>query len=136
MGKSLNKMLALGNVGKDPEMRSTGGGTLVARFSIACSDRRKDAQGNWQDQTEWINATAFGRTAEIVRDYVTKGSKVYVEGKLQTQQWEKDGQKHYKTVVLVNELVLLSGGKESRQDATTGNSRNSAPEIDDSEVPF
>lgn len=136
MGKSINRMCALGNVGKDPEMRSTGAGTLVANFSIACSDRRKDAQGNWQDQTEWINVTAFGRTAEIVRDYVTKGSKVYIEGKLQTQQWEKDGQKHYKTVVLVNELVLLSGGKESRQEAATGYSSSTTAEVDDSEVPF
>ena len=81
MAKSVNKVILLGNVGKDPEIRATGGGTMVANFTLATSDRQKDAQGNWQDRTEWHNMVAFTRLAEIVRDYVKKGSKLYIEGK-------------------------------------------------------
>ncbi len=82
MARSVNKVILLGNVGKDPEIRSTPSGTMVASFSLATSDRYKDAQGNWQDRTEWHNLVAFKRTAEIVRDYVKKGSKLYIEGSL------------------------------------------------------
>ena len=88
MAKSVNKVILLGNVGKDPEIRSTGGGTMVASFTLATSDRTKDAQGNWQDRTEWHNLKAFGRTAEIVRDYVKKGAKLFVEGRLTTRSWD------------------------------------------------
>jgi single-strand DNA-binding protein len=111
MAKSVNKVILLGNVGKDPEIRSTGGGTMVANFTLATTDRQKDAQGNWQDKTEWHNLVAFQRTAEIVRDYVKKGSKLYVEGKIQTRSWDdkESGQKRYKTEILVNELTLLGG---------------------------
>jgi single-strand DNA-binding protein len=114
----VNKVTLLGNVGKDPEIRSTAGGTMVANFTLATSDRQKDAQGNWQDRTEWHNLVAFKRTAEIVRDYVKKGSKLYIEGKITTRSWDdkESGQKRYKTEILVNELVLLSG----REDASGG----------------
>src|SRR6185437_10065537 len=88
MAKSVNKVFLLGNVGKDPEIRSTAGGTMVANFTLATSDRQKDAQGNWQDRTEWHNLVAFTRLAEIVRDYVKKGSKLYIEGKIQTRSWD------------------------------------------------
>ena len=87
MAKSVNKVFLLGNVGKDPEIRSTGGGTMVANLTLATSDRQ-DPQGNWQDRTEWHNLVAFKRTAEIIRDYVKKGSKLYVEGKIQTRSWD------------------------------------------------
>ncbi len=73
MSKGVNKAILLGNVGKDPEIRSTNSGSLVASFSLATADRQKDGQGNWQDKTEWHNLVAFNRTAEIVRDYVKKG---------------------------------------------------------------
>ena len=111
MAKSVNKVILLGNVGKDPEIRSTAGGTIVATFSIATTDRAKDPQGNWQDKTEWHNLVAFQRTAEIVRDYVKKGHKLYVEGKLTTRSWDdkESGQKKYKTEIIVNDLSLLSG---------------------------
>lgn len=115
MAKSVNKVILLGNVGKDPEMRSTGGGTLVANFTLATSDRQKDAQGNWQDRTEWHNLVAFTRLAEIVRDYVKKGSKLYIEGKIQTRSWDdkETGAKRYRTEIIVNDLSLLSGREES-----------------------
>lgn len=122
MAKSVNKVILLGNVGKDPEIRSTGGGTLVANFSIATTERSKDQQGNWQDRTEWHNIVAYARLAEIVRDYVKKGSKLYVEGRLTTRNWEDkeySGRKVYRTEVIVNDLSLLSG----RDESSAGTSR-------------
>jgi single-strand DNA-binding protein len=110
-------------VGKDPEIRSTPGGTMVANFTLATSDRFQDQQGNWQDRTEWHNLVAFKRTAEIVRDYVKKGSKLYIEGKIQTRTWDdKEGVKHYKTEILVNDLSLLSG----REEGSGGYSRSAS----------
>jgi single-strand DNA-binding protein len=118
MAKSVNKVILLGNVGKDPEIRSTPGGATVASFSLATSDRFQDQQGNWQDRTEWHNLVAFKRNAEIIRDYVKKGSKLYVEGKLQTRSWDdkESGQKRYKTEVVVFDISLLSG----REDGSGG----------------
>jgi single-strand DNA-binding protein len=124
MAKSVNKVILLGNVGKDPEIRSTPGGAIVASFGLATSDRFQDQQGNWQDRTEWHNLVAFKRNAEIIRDYVKKGSKLYVEGKLQTRSWDdkESGQKRYKTEVVVFDISLLSG----REDGSGGGSRSAA----------
>jgi len=114
MAKGVNKVFLLGNVGKDPEIRTTAGGMTVASFSLATADRAKDAQGNWADKTEWHNLVCFQRTAEIVRDYVKKGSQIFVEGKIQTRSWDDktSGEKKYKTEILVNELSLLGGRGE------------------------
>ena len=122
MARSVNKVTLLGNVGKDPEIRSTPGGTMVASVALATSDRQKDAQGNWQDHTEWHNLKAFNRTAEIVEKYVKKGSKLYIEGKITTNSWEdkETKQKRYRTEILVNELVLLSGREEGSGGASAG----------------
>ncbi|MGO9338093.1 MAG: single-stranded DNA-binding protein [Terracidiphilus sp.] len=137
MARSVNKVTLLGNVGKDPEIRSTPGGTMVASLTLATSDRFQDAQGNWQDRTEWHNLKAFKRTAEIVRDYVKKGSKLYIEGKITTNSWDdkESGQKRYRTEILVNELVLLSGREEGSGGVQGGYSRaasssNSAASFD------
>jgi single-strand DNA-binding protein len=88
MAKHVNKVILLGNVGKDPEVKFLPSGAAVANFSIATSDRYKDKAGEWQERTEWHNVAAFARTAEIVRDYVKKGSKLYVEGRLTTRSWD------------------------------------------------
>jgi len=122
MAKGVNKVLLLGNVGKDPEIRSTAGGMTIATFSLATADRQKDQQGNWQDKTEWHNLVAFGRTAEIVRDYVKKGTQLFIEGKIQTRSWDdKDsGQKKYRTEILVNEMSLLGGGPGRGEGAGSG----------------
>ncbi len=153
MARSVNKIILLGNVGKDPEIRATGGGTMVANFSLATTDRAKDATGNWTDRTEWHNLVAFQRTAEIVRDYVKKGSKLYIEGKIQTRSWDDktSGEKKYRTEVLVNELVLLSGkgeggegGSYNRGGSSSYDQRNSggsddlvnSTEITDDDIPF
>src|SRR5579863_2047072 len=126
MAKSVNKVILLGNVGKDPEIRSTPNGVMVANFTLATSDRFQDPQGNWQDRTEWHNLVTFKRTAEIVRDYVKKGTKLYVEGKLQTRSWDdkESGQKRYKTEIVVFDLSLLSGRDEggSSQGSRGGSS--------------
>jgi single-strand DNA-binding protein len=111
MAKGVNKVLLLGNVGKDPEIRSTAGGMTVATFSLATADRQKDQTGNWVDKTEWHNLVCFQRTAEVVRDYVKKGTQLFIEGKIQTRSWDdkESGQKKYRTEILVNELTLLGG---------------------------
>src|ERR1035441_1656700 len=108
MAKSVNKVFLWGKVDKDPEIQSTPGGAVVANLTLATSDRFQDAQGNWQDRTEWHNVVAFKRTAEIIRDYVKKGSKLYIEGKIQTRSWEdKEGAKRYKTEVVAFDISLL-----------------------------
>ncbi len=138
MGKSVNRVILLGFTGKDPEIRTTGSGTVVANFSIATSDRQKDAQGNWQDKTEWHSCVAFKKLAEIVRDYVSKGSKVYVEGKLQTSSWDdkQSGQKRYKTEVVVNDLVLLSGKEDGGPKQSYGVPEAEHTEVNDDSIPF
>jgi len=113
-GKSVNKVILLGNLGKDPEVKYTPQGTPVAKFSLATNERFKDKDGNWQDRTEWHNITAWARTAEIAGEYLKKGSKVYIEGSLRTHSWDdkQSGQKKYMTEIVVNDLVLLSGRSE------------------------
>jgi single-strand DNA-binding protein len=125
MARSVNKVTLLGNVGKDPEIRSSASGVMVANLTLATSDRFQDAQGNWQDRTEWHTLVAFKRTAEIVRDYVKKGSKLYIEGKLQTRSWDdkESGAKKYRTEIIVNELVLLSSREEGSGGGQGGYSR-------------
>ncbi|WP_158788830.1 single-stranded DNA-binding protein [Granulicella sp. L46] len=121
MAKGVNKVFLLGNVGKDPEIRTTAGGMTVASFSLATAERAKDAQGNWADKTEWHNLVAFQRTAEIVRDYVKKGTQVFIEGKIQTRSWDdkESGQKKYRTEILINELSLLGGGAGRSEGASS-----------------
>ncbi len=155
MAKSVNKVILLGNVGKDPEIRSTPSGTTVATFSLATSDRYQDQQGNWQDRTEWHNLVAFKRTAEIVRDYVKKGSKLYIEGRIQTRSWDdkESGQKKYRTEIIVNDMSLLSGRDEgsaggySRSSSSSSFDQRPAPsaahddvsqqaQISDDDIPF
>jgi len=130
MARSVNKVILVGNVGKEPEFKVTPSGVPIANFSIATSDRFKDKSGEWQDRTEWHSLIAFQRTAEIVRDYVKKGSKLYIEGRLQTRDWEdkQSGQKRYKTEILVNELVLLSGRDDS--SGGSGYSRSNTDSYD------
>ena len=132
MAKTVNKVTLLGNLGKDPEVKFLPSGQAVANFGIATTDRIKDkASDQWQDRTEWHNVTAYGRTAEIVRDYVKKGNKLYIEGRLTTRSWDdkETGKKVYRTEIVVNELVLLSGRGEGAGDGASASSygRSSAP---------
>ena len=123
MAKSVNKVILVGNLGKDPEIKYTSTGTPVAKFSIATNEGYKDKSGQWQDRTEWHNIVAWQRLAEIVGEYVKKGSKIYIEGRLQTSSWEdkESGQKKYKTEIVASDLVLLSGrGETGDSDAPRG----------------
>ena len=93
MAKSVNKVILIGNLGKDPEVKYTPSGMAVARFTLATNERYKDKEGNWQDKTEWHNLVAFQRTAEIVGEYLKKGRSVYIEGKLQTSFLGRQGER-------------------------------------------
>jgi single-strand DNA-binding protein len=152
MAKSVNKVILLGNVGKDPEIRSTGGGTLVANLSLATSERYKDKGGEWQKRTEWHNLVGYARGAEILRDYVKKGSKLYVEGRITTRSWDdkETGKKAYRTEIVVDEISLLSPAEGSNgrpassgRDSQSRTSRHSEPAdefgsvgITDDDIPF
>lgn len=112
MARSVNKVVLLGNAGKQPEVRNTRSGT-VAELSLATNERRPDGHGGWQDHTEWHSLVAFGRTAEIISEYVRIGAPLFVEGKLRTESWDdaNAGVKRYWTKVVVLNLVLLSNGE-------------------------
>ena len=129
MAKSVNKVILVGNLGKDPEVKYTPSGTAVAKFSLATNEGYKDKAGQWQERTEWHNIVAWQRLAEIVGEYVKKGSKVYIEGRLQTSSWDdkETGQKKYKTEIIANDLVLLSGrGEGDAEGGSRGYSRGAS----------
>jgi single-strand DNA-binding protein len=148
MAKSVNKVILIGNLGKDPELKHTSGGTAVAKFTLATNDRFKDKDGNWQDRTEWHNITCWARLAEIAAEYLKKGRTVYIEGSLRTDSWDdkQSGQKRYMTYINASDLVLLGGGREGGAPARDfdqsrgGSDFDSAParatEITDDDIPF
>jgi single-strand DNA-binding protein len=107
---SLNKVMLIGNLGKDPEVRYTTSGTAVASFSIATSERFKNRSGEWEDRTEWHNVTLWGRLAEIAGEYLAKGKTVYIEGRLQTRKWQdRDGRDRYTTEIVADRMQMLGG---------------------------
>jgi single-strand DNA-binding protein len=124
--KSVNKVILVGNLGKDPEVKYTPQGTPVAKFSLATNERFKDKDGNWQDRTEWHNIVLWQRLAEIAGEYLKKGSKVYIEGRIRTDSWDdkQTGQKKYMTNIVGQDLVLLSGRGEGAEFG--GGSRGAA----------
>jgi single-strand DNA-binding protein len=136
MAGSLNKVMLIGNVGRDPEMRYTPSGTPVTSFSVACGRVRNTPDGERREETEWFNIVAWDKLAETVSQYLTKGQKVYVEGRLQTRSWEgQDGQKRSRTEVVANTLIFLSpkqrpGGTE--ESGTFDNTEDAS--VDD--LPF
>ena len=111
---SVNKVILIGNLGKDPEVKYTPGGMAVARFSIATNERVKDKDGNWGDRTEWHNIVLFDRKAEVAGEYLKKGRTVYIEGSIRTNSWDdkETGQKKYRTEIIGNQMVLLGGQRE------------------------
>ena len=148
MPKSVNKVILVGNVGKDPEVRYSQSGTPVANFSLATNERFKDRNDAWQDRTEWHSIVAWQRLAEIVGEYVAKGSKVYVEGKLQTTSWEdrQSGERKYRTEIVARDLLLLgprenSGGDHQRPTHNENQNQDQpshagSGEIVDQDIPF
>ena len=108
MARGLNKVMLIGNLGADPEIKYAQSGTPIANFNIATSENRKNSDGEWEDITEWHRVVMFSRQAEVCKDYLHKGSKVFIEGRLQTRSWDdQDGKKHYITEVVGFNMVML-----------------------------
>lgn len=107
MARGLNKVMLIGHLGKDPELKYTPGGAAVATFSLATNESYKDKEGNQQDRTEWHRLVVWNKQAEIAAEYLKKGQQIFAEGKLQTRTWEKDGQKHYMTEIVVLNFQML-----------------------------
>jgi single-strand DNA-binding protein len=128
---SVNKVILLGRVGKDPEVRNLDNGRTVANFSLATSETYKDKSGEKKETTEWHNLVLWGKTAEIAQKYVSKGDQIYVEGKLQTRSWEKDGVTKYTTETIVDKLTLIGGNKRS-----TNQEEPAAVEDSTDDLPF
>ncbi len=124
MKKDVNKVVLLGNLGNDPEIRYMPNGTAVANLSLATSESWKDQQGQIQERTEWHRLTMYRKLAEIAGEYLKKGSQIYVEGKLQTRKWQdQQGQDRYTTEIVVEEMQMLggNGGSNSGQPNNQGN---------------
>ena len=111
-GSGLNKVLLIGNLGKDPEVRYTPGGQAVANFNIATNEAWTDKGGQKQERTEWHRIVVWGKVAELCGEYLSKGRQVYIEGRLQTREWNnKEGVKQYTTEIVANQVLFLSGGE-------------------------
>lgn len=111
----INSVTIAGNLGKDAELKSTQGGTAILRFSVAVNERRKDQSGNWTDYTNWIGCVMFGKRAQAVAQYLTRGTKVTIQGKLHYSSWQgNDGKTHSKLEVMVDELEFMSRGNQQQ----------------------
>jgi len=121
MARGINKVILIGNLGRDPETRYAQGGSAVTNFSVATTESWRDRQsGEQQERTEWHNVVCFARLAEIAGEYLKKGSKVYIEGSLRTSSWEQDGQKKYRTEVMARDLQMLDSRGGMGAGAPTG----------------
>src|SRR4051794_33472983 len=150
MGKSINKVILVGRLGRDPEMKYTSGGTPFCRFSIATDDNWTDkGSGEKQERTEWHSIVVWDRLAEICNQYLTKGRLVYIEGSLQTREWDdKEGVKRKTTEVRARDMVMLGGGgsggegggmpsrSESSAGPSSGSSGGGGSAITDDDIPF
>lgn len=122
MAGSLNKIMIIGNVGRDPEMRYTPNGSAVTSFSVATNYRRNGPDGQPIDETEWFNVVTWNKLAETCSEYVKKGRSVFVEGRLRTRSWDgQDGQKHYRTEVIAQDVRFLDSGQSANRPPRTEN---------------
>jgi single-strand DNA-binding protein len=132
---SVNKVIVLGNLGKNPELRHLPNGDAVCNFSLATTESWKDKEGNKQDKTEWHNVVIFRKLAEIAGEYLKKGRPVYIEGRLQTRKWQdKEGKDRYTTEIVADQMQMLGSRDEAKEVAKTPASAN----FDDmeSDIPF
>jgi single-strand DNA-binding protein len=120
MAKSLNKAQLIGHLGKDPELKYTQAGTAVCSFSIATNESWKDQEGNIQERTEWHNIVAWRKLAEICGEWLKKGKRVYIEGRMQTRSYEKDGVKKYIMEIVAEDMIMLDGGTPRVASETEG----------------
>lgn len=129
MARSLNKATIIGNLGKDPEVRFTPNGKAVCNFSVATDESYNDKNtGQKVDKVEFHRITAYGKLAEIMGQYLKKGSKIYIEGKLQTREWEKDGVKRYTTEIVASEMIMLDSRQDGQQQAQQQQGGYQAPQ--------
>lgn len=128
---SLNQVSVSGNLGADAELRSTKGGTPVLTFALAVNEMVKQADGTWGDRASWIDCVLFGTRAQALADWLRKGSKVAVQGRLRTSTWERDGVSHKRTEVVVEEVDLMT----VRRDKQQGDAQD-APGVYDADIPF
>lgn len=133
---SINRVNISGNLTRDPEMRHTASGMQVLSFGMAVNDRAKDANGEWVDRPNFIDCTMFGARAEAVSRYISKGSKVAIEGKLRWSQWEKDGQKRSKIEVIVDEIEFMSRRDDVAQVSAQQPAAAPVPDVYDEDIPF
>lgn len=118
----INKVILLGNLGKDPEVRSTSGGMSIARFPLATGERKKDQSGQWVDHTEWHNVVTFGRTAENCQKFLKKGRQIFVEGRIRTNKWQdKEGKDRYTTEILADNVQFVGGKGEGDYSSSAAN---------------
>lgn len=149
MAKDLNKVMVIGRLGRDPEMRYTQGGSPVTTFSVAAGRQWRDGSGEQREETEWFNVVAWNKLGEICNEFLRKTSRVYIEGRLQTRQWQdQTGQTQYRTEVIATDMIILDGRNEGRsfrdspfddadrRSAPRQNGPNNAPDIGDEDIPF
>jgi single-strand DNA-binding protein len=146
MAKDLNKVMIIGRLGKDPEMRYTPGGSPVTTFSVAAGRQWKDGNGDAREETEWFNVVTWNKLAEICNEHLRKASRVYIEGRLQTRQWQDaDGQTRYRAEVIASDMIMLDG--RTPRDGTAdeeyeprpsarGPAHRSSADIGDEDIPF
>ncbi|GAB6193939.1 single-stranded DNA-binding protein [Desulfocastanea catecholica] len=135
----MNKAMVIGNLGNDPEIRYTQKGAAVATFSVATTEKWKDADGVQQEHTDWHRIVAWKGLAEICGDHLKKGSKVYIEGKIQTRKWEENGIIRYTTEIIAKSMEMLGGKNEKKETASSSASQGNnvdTPPAPDTEVPF
>ena len=141
----VNKVILVGNLGRDPELRSTPSGQQVASFSLATNRKWKDRDGNRQEQTEWHNIVCWGRQAEIAGQYLTKGRQIFVEGRIQTQSWEdrQSGEKKYRTEIVCDNFQMLGqrgdqpeGGSYRPEEASSPPAPSDSGDTADDDIPF
>ncbi len=148
MARGLNSVTLIGNLGADPEIKYTPSGTAIANFTMATAENRKNQSGEWEEYTEWHRIVAFGRTAEVCKDYLHKGSRIFVNGRLQTRSWEDNsGAKRYATEIVVNDLIMLDGadggssndrdrGNQNRGGGSRRQSSSSTAAHENDDLPF
>lgn len=131
MAEGINRWLGLGNLVADAELRQLQSGASLS-FRVACNERYKDRSGEWQERTQFVPCVWFGKRAEAVAQYMRKGTQVLVDGRFSTRSWEKDGQKHYASEIVVTDAKLLGGGGQS--GGASGNRGRAAPASDGGDV--
>lgn len=135
----VNKTILVGRLGRDPETRFTGGGTAVANFSIATDETFKDKNGEKQKRTEWHKIIVWGKQAEVAQKYLKKGGLVFIEGRIQSREWEKDGEKHRSFEIVATTFRMLGGVAKAAAAAAGAGAADTeadAPEITDEDIPF